>query len=227
MSTPRSAINARINERVARAVGQRKYDLWIQPSVRLDYEDAGHILHVAVPNRFVADKVRNDFSEALREAARAEAGMSADDELRLELCIAPDRFAAPAAPNPSRAAKDDAETVESAKPGHPRRPSHPANAFNPATRDPALAGPLRHRFEDFVVGPANELACAAAMSLVEVDADLSPEAAASGDRALQTCIPGAGGALFIHGECGMGKTHLLQAACRRLLERRPDARALY
>lgn len=221
MSTQHSAINTRINQRVAQAVGQRKYDLWIQPSVRLDYEDKGHILHVAVPNRFVADKVRSDFSDDLREAARAEAGIGPDDELRLELCIAPDQFAAPAAPNQPRPVTDDASALEDVKRGNPRPPRRagkPAgHSRNPAAHDPALAGPLRHRFEDFVIGPANELACAAAMSLVDFDAD---------DAEHHDSLPGAG-PLFIHGECGMGKTHLLQAACRRMLDRQPDARVLY
>ncbi|MEM7627379.1 MAG: DnaA/Hda family protein [Planctomycetota bacterium] len=215
MSTQRSAINARINERLAQAVGQRKYELWIQPSVRVDYEDAGRVLHVAVPNRFVADKVRSDFSDELREAARAEAGVEDDDELRLDLCIAPDQFATPAPAAAPRPADDDHEAAEHAKRGAPR---NPRPRQNPAAHDPALAGPLRHRFEDFVVGPANELAYAAAASLVEVD----PDRSAGGDPASGTAGP-----LFVYGECGMGKTHLLQAACRRTLEHRPDARVLY
>ena len=214
MSTPRGAINARIKDRVARTVGQRRYDLWIQPSVRLDYEEAGHVLHVAVPNRFVADKVRSDFSDQLREAARAEAGVAEDDELLLELCIAPDQFAAAAPPDAAAAAEPDGVEDQSPRGGRPE-PAAPRRRRQ-VVHDPALAGPLRHRFEDFVVGPANELACAAAVSLVEFE-NSAPDSGAVAPS----------GPLFVHGECGMGKTHLLQAACRRMLDRRPDARVLY
>ncbi len=53
---------------------------------------------------------------------------------------------------------------------------------------------LRHRLKEFVVGSSNKLAYSAAM------------AAASGDAR-------SFGPLFIHGSCGVGKTHLLQGIC--------------
>ena len=65
------------------------------------------------------------------------------------------------------------------------------------------------RLEDFVVGASNRLAHAAACRLAE-DADprlLSP--------------------LFIHGPCGVGKTHLLLGVCQRFGENWPEARVRY
>ena len=53
---------------------------------------------------------------------------------------------------------------------------------------------LRHRLKDFVVGSSNKLAYSAAM-------------AAAGDDTPSF------GPLFIHGTCGVGKTHLLQGIC--------------
>jgi len=70
------------------------------------------------------------------------------------------------------------------------------------------AGGLRHRLEDFVVGTSNELAYACAERIV--------------DEHHEGCNP-----LFIHGGCGLGKTHLLQGACRRMLEKHPGAKVLY
>jgi len=50
------------------------------------------------------------------------------------------------------------------------------------------------RFDDFIVGSCNQLACAAAKQITEDGGNtISP--------------------LFIHGACGVGKTHLLQAIC--------------
>jgi len=51
-------------------------------------------------------------------------------------------------------------------------------------------------FDDFIVGSCNQLACAAAKQMTqEHGKSISP--------------------LFIHGACGVGKTHLLQAICQR------------
>ncbi|MEX1015988.1 MAG: DnaA/Hda family protein, partial [Phycisphaeraceae bacterium] len=67
---------------------------------------------------------------------------------------------------------------------------------------------LRRKLDEFIVGPSNELAYAAACRLA--DADLEPA-----------------GPLFLHGGCGLGKTHLLQGVCRQMLDHQPDARVLY
>src|SRR5581483_10950828 len=63
-------------------------------------------------------------------------------------------------------------------------------------------------FENFVQGPCNRLAYAASQAVSEK--------------------PGrAYNPLFIHGGCGLGKTHLLQAACQDILRRQNDSRILY
>jgi chromosomal replication initiator protein len=63
-------------------------------------------------------------------------------------------------------------------------------------------------FENFVTGPCNRLPHAASLNVAKE--------------------PGkAYNPLFIHGGVGLGKTHLLQAVCQKLLESQPDARILY
>jgi chromosomal replication initiator protein len=65
-----------------------------------------------------------------------------------------------------------------------------------------------YTFDNFIVGPANRLCHAAAMAVVDA--------------------PGkAYNPLFIHGGVGLGKTHLLQAACKAFLARNPSARLVY
>jgi chromosomal replication initiator protein len=63
-------------------------------------------------------------------------------------------------------------------------------------------------FEQFVTGPCNRLAHAACVAVSD-----SPGKAYN--------------PLFIHGSAGLGKTHLLQATCHRVLERAADVRVLY
>jgi chromosomal replication initiator protein len=65
-----------------------------------------------------------------------------------------------------------------------------------------------YRFENFVVGPCNRFAHAAAVGVSE-----SPG---------QTYNP-----FFLHGNVGLGKTHLMQSLCHSLLDREPSTRILY
>ena len=67
---------------------------------------------------------------------------------------------------------------------------------------------LRHDLESFVRGASNTLAYNAACYVAE--------------------FPGSQyNPLFIHGSCGLGKTHLLQGLCRRFVEHHPTKRWMY
>lgn len=69
-------------------------------------------------------------------------------------------------------------------------------------------GAALRRLEDFIVGESNRLAFAASEQFGE-----------GGDEAPRI--------LFLHGECGVGKTHLLQGLCRRRNERAPRSVVRY
>lgn len=68
---------------------------------------------------------------------------------------------------------------------------------------------LRHSMDDFVVGPSNELAYKTVTRIAE-------------KSRCKTLSP-----LFVHGACGLGKTHLLQGVCKLFVARNPEARWHY
>ena len=72
----------------------------------------------------------------------------------------------------------------------------------------SVAPNLKGRLEDFVVGDSNRLAYTAATHVIESPANhYNP--------------------LFIHGGCGLGKTHLIQSVCNAVTQRHPHMRWRY
>ena len=65
-----------------------------------------------------------------------------------------------------------------------------------------------YTFDNFVMGPTNRLAHAAALAVAE--------------KPGRTYNP-----FFVHGSVGLGKTHLLQAVCLRILQMNPATRIYY
>jgi chromosomal replication initiator protein len=63
-------------------------------------------------------------------------------------------------------------------------------------------------FENFIVGPENRLAHAASLAIAANPGNVYNP-------------------FFVHGDVGLGKTHLLQAICLRIKQTNPDARIFY
>src|SRR5690606_10532855 len=77
----------------------------------------------------------------------------------------------------------------------------------PAHNRTLLLNP-RYTFENFIVGNSNQLAHAASMAVANAPA--------------KSYNP-----LFLYGESGLGKTHLMHAVAHSVLDSRPEARVVY
>jgi chromosomal replication initiator protein len=170
---------------IADKIGPQQYKVWFKNATRFTFTDG--FLKVAVPNLFIGSWIENHFSETIAEAAtgvtgrRPEVSFSIDPKLSRKLRKKqPDSQVKFVANNPEREAR-----------------------LRLRTGAPPPSKPLRGKLSDFVVGPSNRMAYAAAVSVAEHPA---------------TCY----NPFFVHGGCGLGKTHLLQSVFNRIRQDHPD-----
>ncbi|HVR83311.1 MAG TPA: chromosomal replication initiator protein DnaA [Planctomycetota bacterium] len=158
------------------------YDTWCRS---LELEPTGeNAYRVPTANPFYRDWLEKLLRKPLEDAFSSLFGRTPD--LVFQVNASPLAALAPAA-TPAAA---PAATVEAA-------PAIPDFVYNPT-----------YTFENFIEGPSNRMAFAAAVAVSENPATLYNP-------------------LFIHGGVGLGKTHLLQAICRAILNRNPSAKVLY
>lgn len=146
-------------------------------------------IHLRASNDVQRDYLRRDCADAFTEAAQHSMG-----------ALIGVRFLGPADQGPAPA-----------PPGAPRVTvgNHSSSArISPADNDDQLPLTPDYAFENFVIGPENRFAHAAAIAVA--------------------ANPGlAYNPYFVHGDVGLGKTHLLQAICLSLRQNRPDLRLYY
>ncbi|HLY73180.1 MAG TPA: chromosomal replication initiator protein DnaA [Planctomycetota bacterium] len=159
------------------------YDTWCRS---LELEPAGeNTYRVPTANPFYRDWLEKLLRKPLEDAFSSLFGRTPD--LVFQVNASPLAGLSPSAPMPAAAL---AAPVEAA-------PAIPDFVYNP-----------NYTFENFIEGPSNRMAFAAAVAVSENPATLYNP-------------------LFIHGGVGLGKTHLLQAICRAILNRNPSAKVLY
>ena len=203
---------ARLADAIAQRVGQQRFHVWFDNSTRLDLRQDG--LEIAVPNDFISEWIGRNFSRPIQEAAHEVLGCP----LQVRFHVVPELFEVDAAKRAAERvladiaangkhpdAKKDAEITRSVPIVPPTRSSQPVRADQGSQM---LQPRLRHTIESFVVGASNQLAYNTACYVAE--------------------FPGAQyNPLFIHGNCGLGKTHLIQGLCRRFIELHPTKRWMY
>jgi chromosomal replication initiator protein len=152
---------------------------------------------LGVPNDFAAIWIHDNYLDLITQRLRLTAGRLVNVTLRKT-----DATPTPAANNHS-SHRMPAETNHRAKAATPRRTGR-------YDERGAATGTLnaRNTFETFVVGSNNQMAHAAALAVAQAPA--------------QAYNP-----LFIYGDTGLGKTHLMHAIGHAILRNNPDARVAY
>jgi chromosomal replication initiator protein len=219
----------------ARLRSPASFDQWFS-SVQFDGLSDG-VLGLTARDEFVRDWVKTHFLPAMIGDLEQAAGVGPEACIRVDWRIS-SQLAAPigvlpeAEPSVQRPSSLPPRSTLLPKPSPPRTdvmsaerdPEAPRSSRRPPAVDVSSAarsaGPRlawqrlgdpinpKHTFPNFVVGPSNELAYAAAVA----------SAGADGPRY---------NPLFICGGTGLGKTHLAHSIAHRLLESRPDMRVLY
>jgi chromosomal replication initiator protein len=179
-----------IRDRLEQLVGAQRFRVWFKNTTHFTLTQ--EYLKVGVPNLFVGNWIEAHYTENLLQAVRDVAGC----QVELFVNVDPRLF------RKLRQSQLNSQATYIAKDAERQaRDARRAGGFPPAR-------PLRARLDEFVVGPCNALAYAAAMRIVE------------GQN-------GSYGPLFVHGGCGLGKTHLLQGIHNALCGDNGDGRSLY
>ena len=166
-------------------VSQQNFETWIRP-IKISSMEGDNIT-LNVPNKFFKDWLIENYHPVIKEAIASVAGI----DLKVDLQIAQESKQKPSSP---RRYGDHQEKPRSQKKTVRSRVNQ---SLNP-----------HYSFERFVVGPCNQFAHAASVSVAEQPAkNYNP--------------------LFIYGGVGLGKTHLLNAIGLHALVQHPEMNVVY
>lgn len=172
---------------VRKNISEVEYHTWFAPVKNLGVQDGSLVL--GVRNSFAQEWFRKHYLELLEDALRNLGAQSPQVSFEV-LPASQDALLIPSESAPPQAKK--APNIQTSINNHDNRKS-----LNP-----------KYTFENFVVGPNNNLAHAAALAVAE-----SPGKAYN--------------PLFIYGDVGLGKTHLMHAVGHYMAERFPEKRIEY
>ena len=196
-STILQALRSALRQRL----GARKYELWFQDNAQIDL--CSGAIRVTAQTQFAADWIDRHFRLDLLEISRTL--MIEEPKLIMHVQSSTVQNAMS---HSVAAETEDVQCVESFNAATARKmPTMTARKVSQSIRRED-SGAGWKRFDDFLVAAPNRLAYESARQVAEVEGD-----------PLRL--------LFLHGSCGVGKTHLSQSICRRFQERNPQAKVRY
>jgi len=175
---------------IQRELPSQAYETWFEPTRAV--ASTAHSIVVEVPNPFFRDWLASHYTELIDQTLER----LAQSKVHVEYTVSAQRQESPSAPASAEPRNNG---------GAQTTPPWPASSANTASEMRLNA---RYIFDEFVVGPSNRFAHAAALAITESPARVYNP-------------------FFIYGGVGLGKTHLMQAIGHRLRERFPSASCLY
>lgn len=187
----------RILGQVRHGLPEQTYRTWLASAEAVSWSDG--ILHVTAPSRFHAEWLEDKYGEAVHEIALGIVGSPV--ELRVST-----QYATAGRSTPQISVARVSEPAPSTSASQPSPvPAATATGIPPL---PVAGLNTRYTFDRFIVGENNRLAQAASLAVSE--------------RPARSYNP-----LFLYGDTGLGKTHLMQAIANRMLTSGGDARICY
>lgn len=196
MATDDMEIVSALRDAVADKVGRERFELWFGASTR--FELSGGVLTVVVSNPFFCEWLRAKFSRQIETACLETLRRRPAVEFRVDETLPEE----PAATPPSGGENGTVQDAE-----EPPASEGSARAAVPADRSDGAKRRRLADLESFVTGPSNQLARAAADSVLRRPGELSP--------------------LLIHGPTAVGKTHLLEGVWTALRKRHRRLTVIY
>jgi len=164
--------------------------------------DGDDVLVLNAKNEFASIWIEDNYLDLIRDKVRAIAGSEVDVQLK----VMPSLDEPSSGPREATTMSSDSSAVT-----RERMPATRRNGRHYATHDgkrPKQYINPRNTFDNFIVGGSNQLAHAASMAV----------AAEPGN---------AYNPLFLYGETGLGKTHLMHAVAHTIQENNPESNVVY
>lgn len=155
------------------------FELWFKPTAFKSYNNGE--INISVPNRYCGEWLKTNYYGLIKDAL-----INITQEMDIKINFIPDKD------------KEGIEKTEIIKKETIRTTSF---------REKGMLN-KRYYFENFIVGPSNQFAHAAALAVAE--------------------NPGKSyNPLFIYGGVGLGKTHLINAIGNHIIRNKPDVKIIY
>ena len=172
---------SRIRSVLERELSERSFKTWFESVKCLDFTDTQMVL--SVPDQYYGQWLKDHYENLIISAMQETVGGKRDVLYRVQEQPKESPKSSTAAPSEN----------------HPVKRAQDAKEFDLNSK---------YTFDDFVIGPGNRFAHAAALAVCEAPArQYNP--------------------LFIYGPVGLGKTHLMQSIAHEIKRRNSDFKVLY